>query len=69
MNLFKKNQLNEYPCDLYLHSALRHLRELDIEGAYEEICWAIIKSGGTISGIESDSWKRIMETGSITTYE
>lgn len=45
---FKKEKLNEYPCDIYLKNALRLIRARDFDSAYSEICFAIIKSGGSL---------------------
>lgn len=41
--------LNDYPCSDYLHDALRFLREGNVDAAYDEICWAITKSGGELT--------------------
>lgn len=44
-----KNRYSEYPCDMFLHNALRFIQNGKSEVAYEEICWAIIKSGGELT--------------------
>ena len=55
MGLFKKkNILNEYPCSDYLHNALHFLRQGKVDVAYDEICWAITKSGGELTEEESE---------------
>lgn len=53
-NKNKHKCLNEYPCSDYLHNALRFLMDREIAVAYEEICWAILKSGGLLTEKEND---------------
>ena len=49
----RNRKLNEYPCDVYLHNALRFIADGKLQIAYEEICYAIIKSGGELTEAES----------------
>ena len=37
---------SEYPCSVYLHNALRFITDKQPDIAYEEICYALLKSGG-----------------------
>lgn len=48
----KNKWLNQYPCDVFLHNSLMRLSENNIEAAYDEICYAIIKSGGELTSEE-----------------
>lgn len=55
--LMRKNKnklLNDYPCSDYLHNALCFLREGNVDAAYDEICWAITKSGGELTEEEKE---------------
>lgn len=56
MKLFGKRKhyktLRSYPCDVFLHNALRYINEGKSNLAYEEICYAITKSGGALSDNE-----------------
>ena len=55
MRLFKKkNVLNEYPCSDFLHSALHLLKQGKVDAAYDEICYAIIRSGGKLTEEEQE---------------
>lgn len=56
---FKKEKLNEYPCDIYLKNALRLIRARDFDSAYSEICFAIIKSGGSLEGDDAKYFKKL----------
>lgn len=53
MKLFKNKYinrlLNNYPCSDYLHNALRFIADGKPQVAYDEICNAIIRSGGSLS--------------------
>lgn len=44
--------LGKYPCDSYLRNALHFIANGEQESAYEEICYAIIRSGGELSDEE-----------------
>jgi hypothetical protein len=50
MNYKKQNKkLSDYPCEDFLHNALTLINKAEFDAAYNEICWAIIKSGGTLT--------------------
>jgi hypothetical protein len=53
----KVNNLSQYPCINYLHNALRYINDNNIEDAYNEICYAIIKSGDKLSDKEEETFK------------
>lgn len=49
----KTNQkMSTYPCVNFLHNALRFVLENEIDVAYTEICYAIIKSGAELTETE-----------------
>ena len=52
--IIKNRLLNDYPCSDYLHNALRFLREGNVDAAYDEICHAIIRSGGKLTEEEQE---------------
>lgn len=52
--------LCEYPCSYYLHNALHMLMVGDSDSAYDEVCWAIIKSGGQLRTSE-ENYKKILK--------
>ena len=51
-NKIINRRLNSYPCSDYLHNALYFIANGKPEVAYDEICWVIIKSGGSLSDEE-----------------
>lgn len=53
-----RKSYSEYPCDVYLHNALRFIKDGKPDVAYEEICWAIVKSGGELSDEEKEGFNR-----------
>ena len=55
----KKNSLNQYPCDIYLHNALRFTAEGKSDAAYTEICCAIMRSGGILSDKELQKYREL----------
>lgn len=55
----KDNELNKYPCSVYLQNALRFITEKEYDTAYSEICWAIIKSGGKLTEEQEKIFKNI----------
>lgn len=60
-NYLKKcyeKSLRRYPCDVFLHNALMFLKERKVEIAYDEICYAIIKSGGELT-TEEQAYREI----------
>lgn len=54
----KTGPLSRYPCDSYLHNALQFISEGDYENAYTEICYSILKSGGSLSEKENKKFKK-----------
>lgn len=57
----KDKKLNQYPCDIYLHNALQFIKDKKYDMAYTEICWAILKSDGTITKEEEKIFKELNE--------
>lgn len=53
------NELNSYPCSDYLHNALRFIEQGEADVAYDEICYAIIKSGGKLTESEEEYRKKV----------
>nr|DAH86710.1 MAG TPA: CRM1 / Exportin repeat 3 [Caudoviricetes sp.] len=53
------NELNKYPCSVYLQNALRFITEKEYDTAYSEVCWAIIKSGGKLTEEQEKIFKNI----------
>lgn len=45
--------LKDYPCRDYLHNALTFIADGKPEAAYDEICCAILRSGGSLTEEES----------------
>ena len=67
-NMFKriKNKcatklLNQYPCDIYLKNALHFISIEQPSDAYEEICYAIIRSGGELSDEERRTFEMLRQ--------
>jgi hypothetical protein len=62
---FKKKQkdkvYSQYPCSVYLHNALRFIREGKPEAAYEEICWSLTRASAILYQSEYNFWKKIIE--------
>lgn len=48
-NKIINQRLSNYPCSDYLHNALHFIANGKPQVAYDEVCWAIIKSGGTLT--------------------
>lgn len=65
MNLLKKLKRNkkfsQYPCEDYLHNALRFLQGGANCGAYTAICWALIKSGAELNEEEKKVFERYQD--------
>lgn len=66
MNFFnrvkrKDRKFGVYPCSVYLHNALKFIENCDFDAAYEEICWALLKAGDTLSGEEEWRFRKIQE--------
>ena len=53
------NELNSYPCSDYLHNALRFIMQGESDVAYDEICHAIIRSGGRLTESEEEYRKKV----------
>lgn len=53
------NELNSYPCSDYLHNALRFIEQGEADVAYDEICYAIIKSGGKLTEHEEEYRRKV----------
>ena len=47
------------PCSDYLHNALRFIEQGNADVAYDEICYAIIKSGGKLTESEEEYRKKV----------
>lgn len=45
----KNKVFNDYPCSDYLHNALHFISQGKTDAAYDEICHAIIRSGGKLT--------------------
>lgn len=66
MMFFKKKKRKDevfakYPCSVFLHNSLRLLTENKPEAAYEEICYAIIRSGGVLTAMEKMTLMHLCE--------
>lgn len=55
----KDTKFADYPCSVYLHNALWFISEGKSNAAYEEICWAILKSGGKLTDDERKKFDEI----------
>lgn len=55
----REEKLRNYPCSDYLHNALRFISEGKSQVAYDEICHAIIRSGGCLT--EEEEYNRHRE--------
>ena len=51
-------KLSDYPCDVYLHNALRFINQNSMLCAYSEVCYAITASGGKLSEEEKELWRK-----------
>ena len=60
-----KNIIGEYPCVNpcvdYLHNALRFIKDNKLNQAYEEICFAILKSNGILTKEEQGNFENILK--------
>lgn len=52
---------SQYPCVVYLHNALRFIDEKNLDVAYEEICYALLKSGNKLSVEEKTKFENIQK--------
>ena len=57
------NLLNSYPCSDYLHNALRFIADGKPHVAYDEICHAIIRSGGELKLWEQEYRREVKQDG------
>ena len=55
----KDNALAQYPCSVFLHNALRCLQGCRYDVAYEEICYAIVRSGGKLTDEERECFEAV----------
>ncbi len=56
----KKNKLAEYPCEDYLHNALRFLANGNTDSAYTEICFAMMKAGAELREEEKGKFDQLL---------
>ncbi len=61
--LKKRNDkvFGQYPCSCFLHNALRFISEGKPDVAYEEICWALMKSGEELCQEEKMIFEKLRE--------
>lgn len=52
-------RLTEYPADYFIHNSLRFIHDNNMNAAYEEVCFAILKSGGELSDEEEKYLNKI----------
>ena len=57
----KDKIFSQYPCSCFLHNALRFISEGETDIAYEEICWALMKSGEELSPEERTIFEKLRE--------
>ena len=57
----KDRKFGQYPCDVFLHNALRFISEGNPDVAYKEICHALLKAGDSLSDEERWRFERILE--------
>ena len=67
---FSKNKkcasaYGNYPCNVYLHNALRFIEQGEYDTAYSEICWALSKAGDELNDDEIRKWKRFDISGGM----
>ena len=62
MKLIKKDKkdssFGRYPCNVYLHNALRFIEHGKYSAAYSEICYALQKASDVLSEHEKELWNR-----------
>ena len=56
----RKNKLAEYPCEDYLHNALRFLANGNTDSAYTEICYAMMKAGAELREEEKRKFDQLI---------
>ena len=59
--LKRNKKFSQYPCEDYLHHALKYLQDGANCGAYTEICWALIKSGAELKEEERKIFEKYKE--------
>ena len=59
----KDEMLSRYPCSAFLHNALSFISQNKPEVAYEEICYAIKRSGGVLTEEENRIFENIKLKG------
>ena len=57
----KDKVFSDYPCSVYLHNALTFIANNKADVAYEEICWALLKSGAELTSEEQTLFNNIRE--------
>lgn len=57
----QNKKIGEYPCVDYLHNALRLIKDNKLNQAYEEICFAILKSDGILTKEEQGNFENILK--------
>lgn len=55
----KEDVFSQYPCSVFLHNALRFISEGKSDIAYEEICWALKRSGGELLEEEKKKFEEL----------
>lgn len=61
----KDKKFSDYPCSTYLHNALYFISVNNPDAAYEEICYALLKSGDKLSSEEKELFNKIQEKDSV----
>lgn len=59
--LKRNKRFSRYPCEDYLHNALKYLQDGANCDAYTEICWALIKSGAELKEDEREIFEKYQE--------
>lgn len=60
-----KKKYGNYPCNVFLHNALRFIEQGEYDEAYSEICWALSKAGDELNDDEIKKWKRFDISGGM----
>ena len=58
--LKKEKSFAKYPCEDYLHNALRLLDKGCTDSAYTEICYALIKAGAELREEEKKKFDQLI---------
>lgn len=59
-------ELKKYPCDCYLSNALYFIETGEIDVAYKEICYAILRSGGKLSDSQLKKFNELRNKRGVT---